>query len=525
MIAGNPTFSGVGFATVERAGDNPSIMGDLRGSDMIMIACRRPLSTIGLLCGLVLSGCATTPKLSHEQVLSRYQEIARLEDGLNEAKQQGVDYLAPIGYRQSQEALGKALTAAQDGRSEAANKAATGGLQSLQTANFAAQRSREILREVLEVRERASQAGATQAFADETADLEKDLRKLSQLIEQGKLDSAKERRPELISGYSRLELRALKASTVASARSAIAHAKEENADKLAPKTLKLSEEELALAQEVLNTDRSQREKAAHHAERAQWLAEKAAAIAELAKDFDRRDYSMEDIVLWYQDQLTTINSPRGGELPFNRDNREVVLDLQRAVEAAGKTKTELESQLAATETRLKEAEAKLQTQSELSKEELSRLQQEKQEQEQREREDQQRFEFVQSLFKESEADVYRQRRNVLIAAHGFHFPSGQSEITAVNFELMNKIVQAIKTFPGSKVVVSGHTDSTGDVQLNQRLSEERAEKVAMFLNEVGGISPARITFQGFGKSRPVATNETPEGRATNRRVEILIVNP
>ncbi|UCE76753.1 MAG: OmpA family protein, partial [Gammaproteobacteria bacterium] len=69
------------------------------------------------------------------------------------------------------------------------------------------------------------------------------------------------------------------------------------------------------------------------------------------------------------------------------------------------------------------------------------------------------------------------------------------------------------------------TDSTGSAEVNKTLSQQRAGHVAKFLAEVGGISASRIMATGYGKERPVASNETPEGRAANRRVEILIRNP
>lgn len=128
------------------------------------------------------------------------------------------------------------------------------------------------------------------------------------------------------------------------------------------------------------------------------------------------------------------------------------------------------------------------------------------------------------MFDTTEAEVYRKVDDVLIRAHGFTFKSGNSEIDSSNFALLNKINEAISKFENASIVVSGHTDSTGSDEINMKLSQQRAEKVAQFLAQVGRISPNRIEHKGFGKSRPVASNETDEGRASNRRVEILIKN-
>ena len=140
------------------------------------------------------------------------------------------------------------------------------------------------------------------------------------------------------------------------------------------------------------------------------------------------------------------------------------------------------------------------------------------------REDNARFAGVQSLFNEEEAAVYRQLDNVLIRAQGFSFKPGSSEIESSNFTLLNKINDAISRFPNSKILVSGHTDSTGSAELNLALSKNRARTVADFMSQVGNIDVNRIQSNGFGKEKPVASNETVEGRAQNRRVEILIIN-
>ncbi len=138
--------------------------------------------------------------------------------------------------------------------------------------------------------------------------------------------------------------------------------------------------------------------------------------------------------------------------------------------------------------------------------------------------DKEKFEKVQALFTANEANVYRQRQNVLISAHGFQFPTGQSEIQTDNFPLMNKIIRAINIFPESRIEITGHTDSSGSDNINRYISQARAENVGKFLIEVGEISKSRIKTIGYGESRPVATNKTAQGRAENRRVEIKIIN-
>jgi outer membrane protein OmpA-like peptidoglycan-associated protein len=84
-----------------------------------------------------------------------------------------------------------------------------------------------------------------------------------------------------------------------------------------------------------------------------------------------------------------------------------------------------------------------------------------------------------------------------------------------------KIGEVLMKYPDFGIDVEGHTDSTGSESYNQWLSEKRAGAVSEFL--IGkGLDPARIRASGMGEMRPVATNETPEGRQQNRRVEMHI---
>jgi outer membrane protein OmpA-like peptidoglycan-associated protein len=79
----------------------------------------------------------------------------------------------------------------------------------------------------------------------------------------------------------------------------------------------------------------------------------------------------------------------------------------------------------------------------------------------------------------------------------------------------------LQAYPNTDVTVIGHTDSTGSRAYNQQLSERRAQAVRNVLVE-GGTSPARVRTVGMAFDRPIATNATAEGRAMNRRVEIVI---
>lgn len=104
------------------------------------------------------------------------------------------------------------------------------------------------------------------------------------------------------------------------------------------------------------------------------------------------------------------------------------------------------------------------------------------------------------------------------------FPSGQYAIMPSFYEVLNSVAQVLKEFNKTAVKVSGHTDSTGSFETNQTLSERRAQAVSDYLASQG-VSRARLHSYGYGPRYPIASNDTQQGRAANRRVEIEILNP
>jgi len=106
-------------------------------------------------------------------------------------------------------------------------------------------------------------------------------------------------------------------------------------------------------------------------------------------------------------------------------------------------------------------------------------------------------------------------RNVFFAFNSFELqPESQVEL--------NKIFDFLKQNPSLKIEISGHTDTIGNAQYNQILSENRARSVVDYLMQKG-IKSDRLTFKGYGSSVSIGTNDTEEGRATNRRTELKIV--
>ena len=90
------------------------------------------------------------------------------------------------------------------------------------------------------------------------------------------------------------------------------------------------------------------------------------------------------------------------------------------------------------------------------------------------------------------------------------------------FDLLAKVEKAIDVFPRSELTIEGHTDSHGGDDLNQKLSQERADSVQQYMINAMRIPTYRLIATGYGETRPVSSNETDAGRARNRRIDIVI---
>ena len=101
------------------------------------------------------------------------------------------------------------------------------------------------------------------------------------------------------------------------------------------------------------------------------------------------------------------------------------------------------------------------------------------------------------------------------------FATNSSNISADFYRVLDSVALVINEFEKTYVDIVGHTDSTGAQQYNQTLSEARASSVARYL-ESQKVLPQRIITKGAGPAQPIASNDTPAGRAMNRRVEIIL---
>lgn len=119
-------------------------------------------------------------------------------------------------------------------------------------------------------------------------------------------------------------------------------------------------------------------------------------------------------------------------------------------------------------------------------------------------------------------DLFSIKEGSAIVLDNIFFETGKTELLPKSFESLNSVAKFIIDRSIKKIEISGHTDNVGNPTYNQKLSEGRAKAVVDYLVSQG-VNPDVLQYKGYGQTRPIDTNKTPEGRAKNRRVEFLLV--
>jgi outer membrane protein OmpA-like peptidoglycan-associated protein len=112
-------------------------------------------------------------------------------------------------------------------------------------------------------------------------------------------------------------------------------------------------------------------------------------------------------------------------------------------------------------------------------------------------------------------------RGLIVSMPDVLFDTGKADLKSTTRERLAKVAGILIAYPDIRVEIDGYTDSTGSLEFNERLSQQRADSVRSYLSSQG-VNSSAITTQGFGPSQPIASNDTAAGRQQNRRVELVV---
>ena len=439
-----------------------------------------------------------------------------LADGAN------AQLLAPRSYQRGMSEYTDAESALKRGRNiETVRSNAADAAQYFRTATTTAELAVTALAQVMKSRQDAANARAPELSTEIWQEAQRKFGDAIRLLERGDLKGAKRRDIEATSLYRDAELVAIKAQYLTETRQLLADADRARVGRYAPITLSNAKRLLADAERELNENRYDTDLPRSLAHDANYEAKHAIYLSEVVRKVRDRDLSAEELVLQWEKPMRDV-SGAADILPdmVNGPDRlaaELVAHIEQMrnenqalgqENAENKTRlTDMEEEMAALDERLGGATAeraaliqRLEAQARVK----------------------QQFEQVEQMFSASEARVFREGNNIILRLVGLTFDSGASQIRPRSFDLLAKVEKAIDVFPRSELIIEGHTDSHGGDNLNQKLSQERAESVQQYMINAMRIPTYRLIATGYGETHPVASNETESGRSRNRRIDIVI---
>lgn len=420
---------------------------------------------------VVMVGCGSSvKKYDYPPSTDAYQEIQNLEQQMDEATGKQINMLAPDAMHDAHASLVDAKRDRAKGRSNSEILKDLGYARAyLDRAIGRSEKVRPQLIEVLTARQKALQSKAPEYYGRQLKRLDDDFKTMIARSERHKIDLDLKDKTKLARDYYSLELQAIRSDKLSEVDALIEGAEKLGAKKYAPDALKAAMTKRENAGLIIDTERHDTDKVNGVVREAYEAARNALMVARAARE--NKGQSNEDVAQALVNNETALKELQSHTKSLQTQNMEAHKKIAEATQMLD----------------LNEA-----------------------------------FERAQKIFGPQDADVFRQGNRLLIRLKGMKFPVGRAEIPGRSVTVLNKVDKVIKEMDPKKVIVEGHTDSTGSVALNRKLSRARADAIAKFLTAQDIVNPDIVTAKGLGFQKPIASNRTRMGRAENRRIDIWL---
>lgn len=449
--------------------------------------------------------------------------LRALEARLGAARENATHLLAPGSFEEAADQLEDAARRLGEGRDDARfGELLDNAGRWLQQAESVAASGRSYFVEPLAAREEARESEAGSRAAEAWARAEAEMRAAGSRLEREELEEVAVRADRATALYRRATRAARRDRFLGAARQARVAAMNVGASELAPAAFATGEAHLAGGEADIEADRPT-EGPARAGEAAFAAFTRAHRIAVLFDSVRRREVMLERLVDEHEADLARL-ADAAEVAPVRSNTAETVARVSAEISRIRADNERLESELAGARARASELEDRVGTLEDRlaeferrfagARDELLAV-----------REREARLREVQGLFTPSEGDVLMVGGQLVLRLYGLTFESGRAEIDEALYPLLTKVQRVIATFPGSTLRIEGHTDSQGGERGNQALSRRRAIAVREHLLSRVPIPSSRVEAVGIGEERPIASNETEQGRARNRRIEIVITIP
>ena len=464
-------------------------------------------------CAVTPSGPGAAPSMVSAE--NPVEMVNQLGGHIADARKNQVNVLSPTWYAKAEGSYLEAKDDLEKGKElsdirKYVSKAET----QLQKAEEMAKISRTTLGKLIEARNKARVAGATDLGKDYVA-AENRFLNLTQAIENNDLRYAQNNQKKLAGVFRELEIRAIKEKTIGEVNTLIEQAERSGAKKTTPKSFAMAQEKLKEADEFITENPYDKDTMKKKADEALFMAKRLHPLMDQSRKIKSMD--PEQIALWMEETL--YKTTRKLSAPDMRDQNFEV-QVENILGSIGTLQSDHDFMIEKVNSQQEQMEVLNQRIALLDKQ--TRRGQAEKERLAAEKRFNQQYNEVQAFFDRDEAEVYKQENQLVIRLKAIKFSVGQSILMPGTYTLLSKVQRAIRTFGEPQVVVEGHTDSTGSDEVNEHLSQQRAEAVMEYLIANKTLPSDKIMAVGFGSVRPLASNEAPEGRAINRRIDVII---
>lgn len=444
------------------------------------------------------------------------------DERLAAARDANAELLAPADYENAMERYAEAQQDLERGRNiERIRSGLAEVVRLLDQAIDATEIAKVTLASLIKTRDDALSANAPTFARDLWAEAEDSFDEAARRLEAGNIRASRELSDEAEAQFRDAELTAIKAQYLSQTRALIAQAEQQRVPRYAPKTFARAQSLLQQAETELNENRYDTDLPRSLVQQANYEARHAIYLARQIKRIDDGEITAEDLILRYEEPLTQIAAATDRVAPLDQGTDDITKELIDYIEKLREDAQQSDVDLADARVRIGELEDEIRDLDEqlggVSQERVALVQ--RLEAEARIRE---QFSTIENLFDRDEARVSREGNNIILRLVGLTFESGSAEIAPEHRALLEKVAKAAAVFPRSQIIVEGHTDSYGSDDTNMMLSRERADAVVAYLTNEFGIPAFRTSAVGYGETQPIANNETPQGRARNRRIDVRI---
>jgi len=431
------------------------------------------------------------------------QELAAAQAKMSDAKSRQVHLIAPSGFEKAEKHLDEAIKKKSEGKIDDTRKNLEKFNTELDKCLGVEEVGNVLLGETLKARQDALTSNAPEFAQEEWVTAEKSIRKVGQKIEKGSGEKAREDAVKTTDLYRAAELQAIRVDLLGRVRKQGEEAIDANAEEWAPVTLKSAQDLLAEAENILKTDRYRQAEAKEMAAVAGRQFKHATWISGGTKMVDDDRVQFETMILGHEEKLSVLAEQLGILPDFSEGFTPLAEDMLAAVTALEADRMDLEADVAALlieVTELRKSTAELEPLKEIES----------------------KTKKVQSLYSPGEAEVAVTEGRLVVHLYEMSFAVGSAQIQPEDFDTLTKVKRTLRVFPGNAAVIEGHTDSTGDSDFNFDLSQRRADAVRAYLLSNMSRDESTVSAVGYGPSRPVADNSSEEGRAMNRRIDVVI---